>query len=196
MIYRSLRSILPGFRVYCLRFTVILPGVTRPLPLLPQHPPVCRFNGTHYNRTEWLTGDPIASPAGGINQSRVSHWRLRFRPGIHSVAWKSSIKEWMTSHNGLLTRHGGIFISAIAPGYTKTYNSSLFATRRAIVLCYYITQHSLWSSMNNRSPDAIPVLDVENVKISSGHDVLVNECSFCLYGGERVCIIGSSGSGK
>ncbi len=50
--------------------------------------------------------------------------------------------------------------------------------------------------MNNRSPDSIPVLDVKNVKVSSGHDVLVNECSFCLYGGERVCIIGSSGSGK
>lgn len=50
--------------------------------------------------------------------------------------------------------------------------------------------------MNNNYPYPIPVLDAKNVIISAGSRALVSEFSFRLFEGERVCIIGSSGSGK
>lgn len=52
------------------------------------------------------------------------------------------------------------------------------------------------SLMNNDYPYPIPVLDAKNVSISTDNHTLVSECSFRLFEGERVCIIGSSGSGK
>ncbi|HGW4084006.1 TPA: ATP-binding cassette domain-containing protein [Klebsiella michiganensis] len=50
--------------------------------------------------------------------------------------------------------------------------------------------------MNNNYPYPLPVLDTKNVSIFTGNRALVSEFSFRLFEGERVCIIGSSGSGK
>ena len=58
------------------------------------------------------------------------------------------------------------------------------------------TLNGMYSDMNNDLPYSIPVLDVKSVSISTGHSALVSDVSFRLQQGERVCIIGSSGSGK
>ncbi|WP_227989301.1 ATP-binding cassette domain-containing protein [Morganella morganii] len=50
--------------------------------------------------------------------------------------------------------------------------------------------------MNNYFSYPIPVLDVKDISITTGHHTLVSAVSFRLMEGERVCIIGSSGSGK
>ncbi|WKA64640.1 ABC transporter ATP-binding protein [Pectobacterium aroidearum] len=46
----------------------------------------------------------------------------------------------------------------------------------------------------NRHTDAI--LQVENLNLSIGGEARVNEVSFTLFAGERVCLLGASGSGK
>ena len=62
------------------------------------------------------------------------------------------------------------------------------------MLSHYLS--GIYSDMNNNLPYPIPVLDVKSVSISTGHSALVSDVSFRLQQGERVCIIGSSGSGK
>ena len=63
-----------------------------------------------------------------------------------------------------------------------------------VMLSHYLS--GIYSDMNNNLPYPIPVLDVKSVSISTGHSALVSDVSFRLQQGERVCIIGSSGSGK
>ncbi|ACT12474.1 ABC transporter related [Pectobacterium carotovorum subsp. carotovorum PC1] len=46
----------------------------------------------------------------------------------------------------------------------------------------------------NRHTDAI--LQVENLRLSMGGETKVSEVSFTLFAGERVCLLGASGSGK
>ncbi|MEI7411668.1 ABC transporter ATP-binding protein [Pectobacterium aroidearum] len=46
----------------------------------------------------------------------------------------------------------------------------------------------------NRHTDAI--LQVENLNLSIGGEAKVSEVSFTLFAGERVCLLGASGSGK
>ncbi|MEF9674687.1 ATP-binding cassette domain-containing protein [Pectobacterium aroidearum] len=46
----------------------------------------------------------------------------------------------------------------------------------------------------NRHTDAI--LQVENLRLSMGGETKVSEVSFTLFSGERVCLLGASGSGK
>ncbi|MEQ9859795.1 ABC transporter ATP-binding protein [Pectobacterium cacticida] len=46
----------------------------------------------------------------------------------------------------------------------------------------------------NRHSDAI--LQVENLRLSIGKETNVSEVSFTLFEGERVCLLGASGSGK
>ncbi|UUE38641.1 ABC transporter ATP-binding protein [Pectobacterium aroidearum] len=46
----------------------------------------------------------------------------------------------------------------------------------------------------NRHTDAI--LQVENLNLSIGGEAKVSEVSFTLFSGERVCLLGASGSGK
>lgn len=50
--------------------------------------------------------------------------------------------------------------------------------------------------MNNNSLCQLPVLDAKNVSILAGNRTLISAFSLRLFEGERVCIIGSSGSGK
>lgn len=64
------------------------------------------------------------------------------------------------------------------------------------MLRYYIIFGSHEFYMNTHLTYSIPVLEAENLCIETDGHHLVRNISLCLFNGERVCIIGSSGSGK
>ncbi len=51
-------------------------------------------------------------------------------------------------------------------------------------------------SMINRNRHTDAILQVENLSLSMGGETKVSDISFTLFAGERVCLLGASGSGK